>query len=82
MGPSWYWMPDVFESFFNDFGKKTADFYKLERLDPGYQVFFGENESICIGDSLEKFMMFLKKRKKVVVKNLENLSKLQMKTMI
>ena len=39
MGPSWYWMPDVFESFFNDFGKKTADFYKLERLDPGYQVF-------------------------------------------
>ena len=46
MGPSWYWMPDVFESFFNDFGKKTADFYKLERLDPGYQVFFLEKTKV------------------------------------
>ncbi|MGA0895953.1 MAG: phytoene desaturase family protein [Flavobacteriaceae bacterium] len=54
MGPSWYWMPDVFESFYNDFGKTTEDFYHLERLDPGYQVVFGENDSIAIGDSLEK----------------------------
>jgi len=54
MGPSWYWMPDVFESFYNDFGKSTNDFYKLNRLDPGYQVIFGENEIIPIGDSLEK----------------------------
>ncbi len=54
MGPSWYWMPDVFESFCNDFGKSTNDFYKLNRLDPGYQVVFGENEIIPIGDSLEK----------------------------
>ena len=54
MGPSWYWMPDVFESFYNDFGKSTNDFYKLNRLDPGYQVVFGENEIIPIGDSLEK----------------------------
>ena len=46
MGPSWYWMPDVFESFYNDFGKSTNDFYKLNRLDPGYQVVFGENEII------------------------------------
>ena len=54
MGPSWYWMPDVFESFYNDFGKTTADLYQLERLDPGYQVVFGENDAIAIGDSLEK----------------------------
>ena len=45
MGPSWYWMPDVFESFYNDFDKTTSDFYKLDRLDPGYQVVFGENET-------------------------------------
>ena len=32
MGPSWYWMPDVFEKFFNDFGKTTNDFYKLKKL--------------------------------------------------
>ncbi len=41
MGPSWYWMPDVFEDFFALFGKKVADYYELVRLDPSYQVFFG-----------------------------------------
>lgn len=61
MGPSWYWMPDVFESFYNDFGKTTSDLYKLERLDPGYQVVFGENESITIGDSLEKIYSVFEK---------------------
>ena len=54
IGPSWYWMPDVFEKFFGDFGKKVSDYYALERLDPGYQVYFGKNDSILIGDSLEK----------------------------
>lgn len=39
MGPSWYWMPDVFEKFYNDFGHTTSDFYELKRLDPSYQVF-------------------------------------------
>ena len=54
IGPSWYWMPDVFEKFFGDFGKKVSDYYELERLDPGYQVYFGRNDSMLIGDSLEK----------------------------
>ncbi|MEC7620020.1 MAG: phytoene desaturase family protein [Bacteroidota bacterium] len=54
IGPSWYWMPDVFEKFFGDFGKKVSDYYTLERLDPGYQVYFGHKDSILIGDSLEK----------------------------
>ncbi len=40
MGPSWYWMPDVFERFFQKFGKTTADFYSLKRLDPSYRVFW------------------------------------------
>ena len=61
MGPSWYWMPDVFESFYNDFGKRTKDFYTLNRLDPGYQVVFGENEIIPIGDSLEKIYTIFEK---------------------
>ena len=47
MGPSWYWMPDLFDSYFNDFGKKTADFYKLTRLDPGYRIYFNEKECNC-----------------------------------
>jgi phytoene desaturase len=44
MGPSWYWMPDVFEAYFNRFGKSTADYYQLVRLDPSYAVVFGEND--------------------------------------
>jgi phytoene desaturase len=54
IGPSWYWMPDVFEKFFSDFGKKPSDYYQLDRLDPGYQVYFGKDDSMLIGDSLEK----------------------------
>lgn len=44
MGPSWYWMPDVFEDFFAHFGKKVSDFYTLKRLDPSYTVWFGEDD--------------------------------------
>jgi phytoene desaturase len=40
MGPSWYWMPDVFEKFFADFGKKPSDYYELVLLDPAYAVYF------------------------------------------
>ena len=61
MGPSWYWMPDVFESFYKDFGKTTSDFYELERLDPGYQVVFGAKDAIPIGDSLEKIYTVFEK---------------------
>src|SRR4051812_50084279 len=42
MGPSWYWMPDVFERFFNQFGKKVSDYYSLRRLDPSYRVYWKE----------------------------------------
>jgi phytoene desaturase len=42
MGPSWYWMPDVFERFFNQFDKKVSDYYSLTRLDPSYRIYFKE----------------------------------------
>lgn len=42
MGPSWYWMPDVFESFYQKFGYTTADFYELKRLDPSYRVYWSD----------------------------------------
>ncbi len=54
IGPSWYWMPDVFESFFKDFNRSVIDFYTLEKLDPAYKVFFKDKESIKIGDTLDK----------------------------
>jgi len=54
MGPSWYWMPDVFESYFEKFGKKVSDYYELIRLDPSYQVFFGENDVLNIPAAYEE----------------------------
>lgn len=56
MGPSWYWMPDIFEKFFADFGKSPSDFYRLEKLDPAYKIFF-HDDTITIGDSLEKICL-------------------------
>lgn len=47
MGPSWYWMPDIFERFFNQFGKSANDYYDLKRLDPSYRVFW-EDEVVDI----------------------------------
>lgn len=48
MGPSWYWMPDVFERYFERFGKEVSDYYQLDRLDPSYTVVFSENEFVDI----------------------------------
>ncbi len=45
MGPSWYWMPDVFERFFNCFGKKVEDYYELQRLDPSYRIYWKEGST-------------------------------------
>lgn len=74
MGPSWYWMPDVFEKFFDSFNRKTSDFYQLERLDPSYRVIFKDSrldipanmqeleslfESIEVGSS-KRLRQFLK----------------------
>jgi phytoene desaturase len=47
MGPSWYWMPDVFERYFNQFDKKVSDYYELKRLDPSYRIYY-EQESVDI----------------------------------
>jgi phytoene desaturase len=53
MGPSWYWMPDVFEKFFSRFGKKPSDYYSLVRLDPSYRVFYSRKEIIDIPAGIE-----------------------------
>ena len=54
IGPTWYWMPDVFERFFADFDKKTSDYYQLEKLDPAYQVYFDKDDSILIPGNLNE----------------------------
>jgi phytoene desaturase len=79
MGPTWYWMPDVFEKFFADFGYKPTDFYQLEKLNPGYTVYFDDGRKIDISADVneiektfekiekgsgEKLKFFLDKAKK------------------
>ncbi len=53
MGPSWYWMPNVFENFFAHFGKDPSDFYTLQRLDPSYRVVYGKNDRLDVPATLE-----------------------------
>jgi len=53
MGPSWYWMPDVFEKFFAAFNKHPEDYYKLVRLDPGFQMIFGKNDVLQVPAGLK-----------------------------
>jgi phytoene desaturase len=59
MGPSWYWMPDVFERFFAQFGKKVEDYYQLVRLDPSYQVIYSATDKWNIPSSVEELAAFL-----------------------
>jgi len=53
IGPSWYWMPDIFEKFFGDFGKSTNDYYQLDKLSPAYKIFFSD-DVITIGDHMDQ----------------------------
>ncbi len=54
IGPTWYWMPDVFERFFADFSKKPSDYYELIKLSPAYQVYFGVENFVTIADNLSE----------------------------
>ena len=53
MGPSWYWMPDVFERFFEQFGYKASDFYELKKLSPSFCIFFGKEDIVDIPSEVE-----------------------------
>ena len=52
MGPSWYWMPDIFEDFFTDFDRNISDYYELERLNPSYKFFF-DDEMVDISKNID-----------------------------
>ncbi|UTA68337.1 NAD(P)/FAD-dependent oxidoreductase [Emticicia sp. 21SJ11W-3] len=54
MGPSWYWMPDVFEQYFATYGKKVSDYYNLVRLNPSYKVIFGPEDDIDLPANLNE----------------------------
>ncbi|MEQ1553999.1 MAG: phytoene desaturase family protein [Ferruginibacter sp.] len=60
MGPSWYWMPEVFERFFECFGKKTTDYYQLKRLEPSYRIYW-EDEPMDIPANYEELKALFEK---------------------
>ncbi|MCG8697953.1 MAG: phytoene desaturase family protein, partial [Bacteroidales bacterium] len=53
IGPTFYWMPDIFDSFFADFDKQTSDYYQLDRLNPGYEMYYGDSKSIEVSADLQ-----------------------------
>ncbi|HLA56901.1 MAG TPA: oleate hydratase, partial [Flavobacterium sp.] len=72
IGPTWYWMPDVFERFFSDFGKKPSDYYKLAKLSPAYQVYFGIGQFVTIADNLPEIISTFEAIEKGSGRQLEN----------
>jgi phytoene desaturase len=64
MGPSWYWMPDVFEEFYSHFGKVTSDFYDLKRLDPAYRIYYSGSDQIDVPASLDELVKLFEDREK------------------
>ena len=75
IGPTWYWMPDVFEKFFADFGKKPSDYYTLEKLTPAYQVYFDKQDSITISSTLEEIYQIFETEEKGSSKHLKSFLK-------
>ena len=75
IGPTWYWMPDVFEKFFSDFGKKPADYYALEKLNPAYEVYFDTLSSIQIPDNLPEILSIFENEEKGSAQHLDQFLK-------
>lgn len=63
MGPSWYWMPDIMESFFADFGYKTSDFYKLISLNPQFEIIYSD-EKISVPENMEELKIWFEQTEK------------------
>jgi phytoene desaturase len=61
IGPTWYWMPDVFEKFFADFNKLPSDYFHLDKLNPAYEVYFDTLDSIQIADNLPDILSVFEK---------------------
>ena len=72
IGPTFYWMPDVFERFFNDFNTSTNAYYKLNKLNPAYEIYFGPKDSIRISDNFEAIKNTFENIEKGSAKKLQN----------
>jgi len=75
MGPSWYWMPDVFESYFNQFQKSASDYYSLVKLSPSFRIYFGKNDILDIPDNDEGLYELFERIEKGSAKKLQKFLK-------
>ena len=64
MGPSWYWMPEIMENFFNDFGKPVADFFELNLLDPAFEIVFDKGENLSVPSDFQKLCALFESKEK------------------
>ncbi len=71
MGPSWYWMPEVFDEYFARFGKKVSDYYDLHRLDPSYSIIFSKDHHMDVPASREALFALFEKYEPGSSANLE-----------
>ena len=71
MGPSWYWMPEVFDNFYQKHGYKTSDFYDLKRLDPSYKVIFSTDYSVEIPADFNELLDLFESKEPGSAKNLQ-----------
>lgn len=72
MGPSWYWMPDVFENYYQLFNKTTSDFYELKRLSPSYRIYFGKNDTLDVPATLDDLYQLFEQLEPGSSKNLKS----------
>lgn len=75
MGPSWYWMPDVFERYFALFGKKVETYYELVRLDPAYKIIFGQGDELIVPARMDDLKQLFEKYEAGSSKNLDKFLK-------
>jgi len=61
MGPSWYWMPNVIETYFKTFEKEIDNYFDLIRINPSYKIFFSSNKKINIPANYEKLKELFEK---------------------
>ena len=72
MGPSWYLMPDIFEHFYELVGENINDHLSLERLDPSYKIWFGEQrEPVSMTSDLERDSAIFESYEPGVMKKIE-----------
>jgi len=74
MGPSWYWMPDIIENFFQDFNKKSSDYYELVGLNPQFEMVFSD-VLMAIPESYEEMKNLFEATEKGAGKRLDDFMK-------